>query len=78
MTATNHLHVVAAATVGALALISGNAGAAVTPAVQAAASESALESVDARKGRVLFTVLHDASERPDGAPFYAGRFIFNQ
>ena len=34
--------------------------------------------IDARKGRVLLTVLHDASGRLDGAVFYAGRFIFNQ
>ena len=32
---------------------------------------------DARKGRVLLTVLHDASGRLDGARFYAGRFIFS-
>ena len=34
--------------------------------------------IDARKGRVLLTVLHDAAGRLDGAVFYAGRFIFNQ
>jgi hypothetical protein len=34
--------------------------------------------IDARKGRVLITVLHDASGRLDGARFYAGRFIFRQ
>jgi uncharacterized delta-60 repeat protein len=34
--------------------------------------------IDARRGRVLLTVLHDASGRLDGARFYAGRFIFNQ
>jgi hypothetical protein len=34
--------------------------------------------IDVRKGRVLLTVLHDASGRLDGAKFYAGRFIFNQ
>ena len=34
--------------------------------------------IDARKGRVLLTVLHDASGRLDAARFYAGRFIFNQ
>ena len=34
--------------------------------------------IDARKGRVLLTVLHDASGRLDAAEFYAGRFIFNQ
>ena len=33
---------------------------------------------DARQGRVLLTVLHDASGRPDGARFYAGRYIFKQ
>ena len=32
--------------------------------------------IDARKGRVLLTVLHDASGRLDGARFYDGRFIF--
>jgi hypothetical protein len=32
---------------------------------------------DARKGRVLLTVLHDASGQ-DGSRFYAGRFIFTQ
>jgi hypothetical protein len=31
---------------------------------------------DARQGRVLLTVLHDASGRLDGATFYAGRYIF--
>jgi hypothetical protein len=35
-------------------------------------------ATDARKGRVLLSVLHDASGRLDGAPFYAGRFIFTQ
>ncbi|HZB75488.1 MAG TPA: PKD domain-containing protein [Solirubrobacteraceae bacterium] len=34
--------------------------------------------IDARKGRVLLTVLHDASGALDGARFYAGRFIFRQ
>ncbi len=34
--------------------------------------------IDARKGRVLITVLHDASGQLDGARFYAGRFIFRQ
>jgi hypothetical protein len=34
--------------------------------------------IDARRGRVLITVLHDASGRLDAARFYAGRFIFNQ
>lgn len=34
--------------------------------------------IDARKGRVLLTVLHDASGRLDGARFYAGRFFFKQ
>jgi hypothetical protein len=34
--------------------------------------------IDARKGRVLLTVLHDASGRLDAARFYAGRFIFRQ
>ena len=34
--------------------------------------------IDARKGRVLITVLHDASGRLDAARFYAGRFFFNQ
>jgi uncharacterized delta-60 repeat protein len=34
--------------------------------------------IDARRGRVLLTVLHDASGRLDGAEFYAGRFIFRQ
>ena len=34
--------------------------------------------IDATKGRVLLTVLHDKSGRLDGAVFYAGRFIFNQ
>ena len=34
--------------------------------------------IDARKGRLLLTVLHDASGRLDGAGFYAGRFIFRQ
>ena len=32
--------------------------------------------IDARKGKVLLTVLHDASGRLDGARFYDGRFIF--
>ena len=34
--------------------------------------------IDARKGRLLITVLHDASGQLDGARFYAGRFIFRQ
>ena len=34
--------------------------------------------IDARNGRVLLTVLHDASGALDGARFYAGRFIFKQ
>jgi uncharacterized delta-60 repeat protein len=34
--------------------------------------------IDARKGKVLLTVLHDASGRLDGARFYDGRFIFRQ
>ena len=34
--------------------------------------------IDARKGKVLLTVLHDASGRLDGARFYEGRFIFSQ
>jgi uncharacterized delta-60 repeat protein len=34
--------------------------------------------IDARRGRVLLTVLHDATGRLDGAVFYAGRFIFHQ
>jgi uncharacterized delta-60 repeat protein len=34
--------------------------------------------IDARKGRVLITVLHDASGLLDGARFFAGRFIFSQ
>ena len=34
--------------------------------------------IDARKGRLLLTVLHDASGRLDGARFYAGRFFFRQ
>jgi hypothetical protein len=34
--------------------------------------------IDARRGRLLLTVLHDASGRLDGARFYAGRFIFRQ
>ena len=34
--------------------------------------------IDARKGRVLLTVLHDASGALDGARFYAGRFLFRQ
>jgi len=34
--------------------------------------------IDARKGRLLLTVLHDASGQLDGARFYAGRFIFRQ
>ena len=34
--------------------------------------------IDARKGKVLLTVLHDASGRLDGARFYDGRFIFKQ
>ena len=34
--------------------------------------------IDARKGRVLITVLHDATGRLDAAKFYAGRFIFTQ
>ncbi|HYI17079.1 MAG TPA: PKD domain-containing protein [Solirubrobacteraceae bacterium] len=34
--------------------------------------------IDARKGRVLLTVLHDASGALDGARFYAGRFRFRQ
>ena len=33
---------------------------------------------DARQGRLLLTVLHDASGEPDGAGFYAGRYIFKQ
>ena len=33
-------------------------------------------ATDARKGRVLLTVLHDASGQPDGTRFYAARFIF--
>jgi uncharacterized delta-60 repeat protein len=34
--------------------------------------------IDARKGKVLLTVLHDASGRLDGARFSEGRFIFSQ
>jgi uncharacterized delta-60 repeat protein len=34
--------------------------------------------IDSRKGKVLLTVLHDASGRLDGARFYDGRFIFKQ
>jgi len=34
--------------------------------------------IDARKGRILLTVLHDASGRLDRARFYAGRFVFRQ
>ena len=34
--------------------------------------------IDARKGRLLITVLHDASGQLDGARFYGGRFIFRQ
>jgi uncharacterized delta-60 repeat protein len=34
--------------------------------------------IDTRKGRVLLTVLHDASGRLDSARFHAGRFIFRQ
>jgi hypothetical protein len=34
--------------------------------------------LNASKGRVLLTVLHDASGRLDGAKFYAGRYIVNQ
>ena len=34
--------------------------------------------IDARKGRVLLTVLHDASGALDGARFYAGRFLFRE
>ncbi len=36
------------------------------------------EEIDARKGRVLLTVLRDSRGRLDGARFYAGRFIFSQ
>jgi uncharacterized delta-60 repeat protein len=34
--------------------------------------------IDARKGRLLITVLHDASGLLDGARFRAGRFVFSQ
>jgi uncharacterized delta-60 repeat protein len=34
--------------------------------------------IDARKGRLLITVLHDASGQLDGARFYGGRFVFSQ
>jgi hypothetical protein len=34
--------------------------------------------IDARRGRVLLTVLRNANGDLDGARFYAGRFIFNQ
>ncbi len=34
--------------------------------------------IDVRKGRILLTVLHDATGRLDGARFFAGRFIFRQ
>jgi uncharacterized delta-60 repeat protein len=34
--------------------------------------------IDARHGRVLITVLHDASGALDGARFYKGKFIFRQ
>lgn len=34
--------------------------------------------IDARKGRVLLSVLHDARGRLGGARFYAGRFVFSQ
>ena len=34
--------------------------------------------IDARRGRLLITVLHDASGQLDGARFHAGRFIFRQ
>ena len=34
--------------------------------------------LDTSRVPVLLTVPHDASEQLDGAPFYAGRFIFKQ
>jgi hypothetical protein len=34
--------------------------------------------IDTRRGRLLLTVLHDASGQLDGAKFYAGRFVFRQ
>ncbi len=34
--------------------------------------------IDVRKGRLLITVLHDASGQLDGARFYGGRFSFRQ
>jgi hypothetical protein len=34
--------------------------------------------IDAHKGRLLLTVLHDASGRLDGARFHGGRFRFRQ
>jgi uncharacterized delta-60 repeat protein len=34
--------------------------------------------IDARKGRLFLSVLHDASGRLDGAKFFSGRFFFRQ
>jgi hypothetical protein len=67
MTSKHRLTCIAISAAVALKLFAGTADAGVSNG-----------ETDARKGRVLLTVLHDASGRLDGAEFYAGRFIFNQ
>ena len=84
MTAKTYLSALTAGA-AAIALIAGPADAAESTPLSDAADTlveltdlSTGEVAAARKGRVLLTVLHDASGQLDGARFYAGRFIFNQ
>jgi hypothetical protein len=45
----------------------------------AGTANASVESMPAPDGAGMsLTVLHDASGRPDGAQYYAGRFIFRQ
>ena len=71
------LHALAFAST-AVALIAGPAEAARTPTTQGIVSTPSGAVTDVRKGRLLITVLHDASGQLDGTRFYAGRVVFRQ
>ena len=66
MTSKHRLTCIAISAAVALRLFAGTADAGVSNG-----------ETDARQGRVLLTVLHDASGQLEVARFYAGRYIFN-
>ena len=72
MTVKQHLQALAVLATATLTLLVGTSEAACVPTAQA----TPRAEIDARKGRVLLTVLHDANGELDGARFYAGRFVF--